>query len=848
MSQDEEIFAEALQLPAAERGEFLRRICPSDESCRVRVDALLSGHERAANFLRVPLAAGGSTLTAAAPLGRIGRYQLLEKIGEGGCGVVYLAEQQQPVRRRVALKLIKLGMDTNAVVARFEAERQALAMMDHPNIAKVFDAGASESGRPYFVMELVRGVPITKYCDQNHLTPRERIALFLPVCAALQHAHQRGIVHRDLKPSNILVTETDGAPVPKVIDFGVAKATQGRLTEHTLYTTVEQFIGTPVYMSPEQADSSGLDVDARSDIYTLGIVLFELLAGHPPFDAQSFAAAGVDAIRRQIREVDPPRPSIRVRSLSDADRATVAKSRAVAPAELPVLLRGELDWIIMRCLEKDRARRYATAQELAADLQRYLAHQPVIARPRSVAYVVRKFIRRHRSALGPASLLLAALAIGVWAWVRTEHRPPLEVPMSAASPAVRARELAQRAFAVSAKVDFMREDLVVAEDLARQATELDPTSARAWGVRAWVEAAFINRNWDLRPERLQTAQSLAEHALSLDPNEPEALNAQAQVLLTQRGLVAAERVARHAVAAAPDNFRSRLILAVTLGNLGRNDEVIKVLQDAQRRDPDNVLIHYDLAGFYESPRLGGHGPLNLAAAIDQHRAIMRLHPFGSSLVRLSRDEFLKGDLKEMRVALDQLSQMPIAAQTEDRAVYWAAFGALLERKPELALAATRLTAHNYFDHASIVSPKAWLTALAQSEAGHPNLAQTEWETAESVLRQRLRDDPTNKELYSSQLAITLAWLGRTEEAAQWIVLQQRVAKDELTLARAYRLAEYYGAIGAARETVFYAQKGHWSAGDLQFNPWWDKVRDTPEFQAEMKRVIAWYAAPASSKP
>ena len=845
MSRDEDIFAEVLELPAADRGEFLRRIAQEDQTRSARLEALLRGHERAlnfSNFLRAPLAAVGSTLTAAAPPSRIGRYQLLEKIGEGGCGVVYLAEQQEPVRRRVALKLIKLGMDTDAVVARFEAERQALAVMDHPNIAKVFDAGASESGRPYFVMELVRGVAITKYCDQNRLGLRERIALFIPVCAALHHAHQKGIVHRDLKPSNILVAETDGAPVPKVIDFGVAKATQGRLTEHTLYTTVEQFIGTPVYMSPEQADSSGLDLDARSDIYTLGVVLFELLAGQTPFDAQSLATTSVEAVRRQIREIDPPKPSTRLRTLSEGVRATLAKSRAVASAELPLLLRGDLDCIVMRCLEKDRTRRYATAQELAADLQRYLAHQPVLARPRSSAYVLRKFVRRHRSALGPAALLLAALGAGVWTWLRDEPRPPIATAVSVpSSPAIQARELTQRAFALCRKLGFLRGDLAVAEDLARQATELDPTSARAWGVRAWVEAAFCNRNWDRGSQRLQAAQSLAEHALSLDPNEPEALNAEAQVLIVQGDNAAAEGVARRAATAAPDDYISPILISAALHQLGRYDEQLKVLQDSERRDPDNVLIHYALATYYEtSPpvatKMGFDSRPNIETAIEQRRIIVRLHPFASNWVMLAEDGLTIGDLGQMQAALDQLGKMPLEDQSEDRAVYWAALGALCERKPELALAAAQLTARTYFDDALIASPKAWLTAWAQREAGHPDQARAEWETAASVLRRRLRDDPDNQERYTFQLATTLAWLGRTEEAAQWIEKIQGAAKEDLTPSRAAYFAEYYAALGDARETAFYVRKGALCAGCMRFSPEWDKVRDTPEIQTELRRI------------
>ena len=351
------------------------------------------------------------------PGDRIGRYKLLQQIGEGGCGVVYMAEQEEPVRRRVALKIIKLGMDTKAVVARFEAERQALAMMDHPNIAKVFDAGVcggmglptheSESrvgrpvphltGRPYFVMELVRGIPITKYCDENHLDPTARLELFIKVCHAIQHAHQKGVIHRDIKPSNILVTVNDGQPTPKVIDFGIAKATQGKLTDATIFTAFEQFIGTPAYMSPEQAEMSSLDIDTRSDIYSLGVLLYELLTGRTPFDPKEFAQAGVDQIRQQIREVEPQTPSRRLHTLEDDERTTISKLRNTAPAQLSLLLRGDLDWIVMPCLEKDRTRRYETANALARDIQRHLSHEPVVARPPSTVYLLQKLIRRHRS-------------------------------------------------------------------------------------------------------------------------------------------------------------------------------------------------------------------------------------------------------------------------------------------------------------------------------------------------------------------------------------------------------------------------------------------------------------------
>jgi serine/threonine protein kinase/tetratricopeptide (TPR) repeat protein len=347
------------------------------------------------------------------PGAQVGRYKLLEKIGEGGFGVVYVAEQKTPIRRRVALKIIKLGMDTRSVVARFEAERQALAMMDHPNIAKVLDAGATDAGRPYFVMELVRGVPITQYCDQHHVSPSERVNLFIQVCQAIQHAHQKGIIHRDIKPSNILVTLHDGIPIPKVIDFGIAKATQGDLTEKTIYTQFQQFIGTPAYMSPEQAEMSGLDVDTRSDIYSLGVLLYELLTGHTPFDAKELMQAGMDEMRRKIRQTDPLRPSYRLSAMTGADSTETAQRRGMDTHRLLTLLRGDLDWIVMKCLEKDRTRRYETANGLAVDLQRHLNNEPVVARPPSSVYRMRKFVRRNKLSVVAAAAIVLAILLGI---------------------------------------------------------------------------------------------------------------------------------------------------------------------------------------------------------------------------------------------------------------------------------------------------------------------------------------------------------------------------------------------------------------------------------------------------
>ncbi len=424
------VFTAAVALAATERAAYLDQACAGDPALRLKIEALLRVHDDVGDFLESPAEAAGPSPSPAPPSGpsgtiranpvpdekigtRIGRYKLREKIGEGGCGVVYVADQEEPVRRRVALKVIKLGMDTNAVIGRFEAERQALAMMDHPNIAKVLDAGATETGRPYFVMELVRGIRITEYCDQNNLSVPERLKLFTQVCQAIQHAHQKGIIHRDIKPSNILVTLHDGVPVPKVIDFGIAKATEGRLTDLTVYTELHQFIGTPAYMSPEQAEMSGLNIDTRSDIYALGVLLYELLTGQTPFNPQELAKAGLDEMRRTIREKEPPRPSTRLSTMLNAELTTVAKVHGTQPPKLIHLVRGDLDWIVMKALEKDRTRRYETANGLARDIQRHLNNEPVNARPPSGFYRFQKMVRRNKAAFVGATAVLAALIAGL---------------------------------------------------------------------------------------------------------------------------------------------------------------------------------------------------------------------------------------------------------------------------------------------------------------------------------------------------------------------------------------------------------------------------------------------------
>jgi serine/threonine protein kinase/tetratricopeptide (TPR) repeat protein len=375
----------------------------------------------------------------------IDRYKLLEKIGEGGFGVVYVAEQKEPVKRRVALKIIKLGMDTKQVVARFAAERQALALMDHPNIAKVLDAGTTTTGRPFFVMELVRGIKLTEYCDQHKLSTKERLDLFIQVCRAIQHAHQKGIIHRDIKPSNILVTLHDGVPVPKVIDFGIAKATQGELTEQTVYTQFQQFIGTPAYMSPEQAEMSGLDIDTRSDIYALGVLLYELLTGKTPFDPKELMAAGLDQMRRTIREKEPVRPSTRLSAMFDEDLTAVAQHRQTDAPKLVHLIRGDLDWIVMKALEKDRSRRYETASGVAMDIQRHLNNEPVVARPPSAVYRLQKAFRRNKLAFSAAMAVATALVIGLGlsTWLFLKERGTRQRAETAEREQTRQRQVAE---------------------------------------------------------------------------------------------------------------------------------------------------------------------------------------------------------------------------------------------------------------------------------------------------------------------------------------------------------------------------------------------------------------------
>jgi tetratricopeptide (TPR) repeat protein len=465
-NRPEEILHQAIKITEpAEQKKFLDKACEGNESLRAEVESLLKAYAKSGDFLEIPaidpnVTAQTNPLTEK-PGTVIGRYKILEKISEGGMAVVYMAEQKLPVRRKVALKIIKLGMDTKEVIARFEAERQALALMDHPHIAKVFDAGTTDSGRPYFVMEMVRGISITDYCDQQKLPTRERLELFLQVCNAVQHAHQKGIIHRDLKPSNIMVTLHDGRHIAVVIDFGIAKATSQQLTEKTLFTRYAQMIDTPEYMSPEQAEMSRMDVDTRTDIYSLGVLLYELLTGTTPLASDTLRAAGYAEIQRLIRESQPPKPSTRLSSLGETLSST-ALCRQTTPENLRKTLKGDLDWIVMKSLDKDRTRRYETAHALAEDIERHLRDEPVLAGPPSTVERCRKFVRRHRAMVGGAAVVLLVLLLGI-------------IGMAVfAFKADRARDEA------TAFVRFLEEDIF---------GTLDPWQAQNVGVEELLDAA-----------------------------------------------------------------------------------------------------------------------------------------------------------------------------------------------------------------------------------------------------------------------------------------------------------------------------------------------------------------------
>jgi len=541
---EEVIFDAAIAIrDRAEREAYVREACGGDERLLADVKALLAHHD-SASFLDTPALDPEITPEPSAPVEGpgevIGRYKLLEKLGEGGMAVVYMAEQERPIRRKVALKIIKLGMDTRQVIARFEAERQALALMDHPNIAKVLDAGATETGRPYFVMELVQGLAITEYCDQNNLSTKERLGLFVQVCGAVQHAHQKGIIHRDIKPSNVMVTHYDGEPVPKVIDFGIAKATNQKLTEKTVFTRYAHIIGTPAYMSPEQAELSDLDIDTRSDIYSLGVLVYELLTGTTPFSDKELRKVGYLEMQRVIREQEPPKPSTKLTMLGET-LTDIAKCRRVSPDVLARTIRGDLDWIVMKSLEKDRSHRYETPSALGGDVQRYLDDEPVVARGPSVGYRMQKFLRRRRSevlvAVLVAMLLGIALAV-LLMWSQDRQELAQAQAFREVNLLSQARELHARGQLQAA---LEKSESILDSEHVGPAARLLYAGILAEGQQSDEAVVTLEKLLDDRPEIAGAAYSLLARVLweapTLDPETLEridAYRAKAQALLEEK--------------------------------------------------------------------------------------------------------------------------------------------------------------------------------------------------------------------------------------------------------------------------------------------------------------------------
>ena len=630
-----QILEDALRLAPARRSAFLDSACGPDGELRAEVESLIASHEQAGSQF---LAAAAPEILELTPTDAhqpqiskaIGHYRLVEEIGRGGMGQVWLAEQAAPVKRRVALKLIKAGMYDDETVKRFQLERQSLAMMDHPSIAKVFETGATPEGQPYFAMEYVPGMPVTDYCDQKHLQIGERLELFIKVCGAVQHAHQKAIIHRDLKPTNILVQEIDGKPLPRIIDFGLAKAITPQTPGETLFTQFGSFVGTPGYMSPEQCDGTGLDVDTRSDVYSLGVVLYVLLTGRLPFQAKAGKELPMDEMMRLVREEDPPRPSTKVSS----DRETcsaVAEARGSEPKELVSLLRGDLDWITMRALEKDRNRRYGAASELAADLARYLSHEPVMARPASLSYRVSKFVRRNRTAAALGTIAALAIIAGVAGTLLQTYtaRRQRDVAYHERDRANRISELMARMFKASDPGEEGGNTVSAREILDRESQRIDSELANDSELQAQMMHLMGKAYRSLG--LFARAQSLFERSIEIarrtghldNPQVLDCMNDLATVLFYDARFADAERLQREALAIEqrtlglenPVTLMTMSDLSFTLsqgdnGQTGRIAEAVDLARQAfetQRRilGTDSVYTLWSMHNLAEALESGG---------------------------------------------------------------------------------------------------------------------------------------------------------------------------------------------------------------------------------------------------
>ena len=776
------IFCEALDRKSTEElARYLDAACGDDAELRVHVEELLASHGKAGNFLGGSATSFGATVIPEITEESgtvIGPYKLLQKLGEGGMGSVWVAEQSEPVKRRIALKLIKIGMDTTHVLRRFEAERQALALMEHQNIAKVLDAGATPQGRPYFAMELIKGIPISKYCDQEHLTPRERLELFIPVCQAVQHAHQKGVIHRDLKPSNVLIALYDGKPVPKVIDFGVAKATSQKLTERTLYTEVGQIVGTLEYMAPEQAELNNLDIDTRADVYSLGVILYELLAGSPPFTSEQLHGAAFNEMLRMIREDEPPKPSTR---LSSSDNLpSIAANRKLEPSRLTRLVHGDLDWIVMKALEKDRARRYETANGFAMDIQRYLADEPVSAGPPGAGYRLRKLVRRNRGPVIASVAVAIALVAGVAAVVVVQARANRELgakndELADEQAKVQARfEMAQKAIATFHT--GVSEDMLLKNDQFKELrTKLLKEAARFY---ADLEKLLAGET-DAKSRRLLAAgyDQLGDLTEKIG-SQPEALSVHRQALAILRELAGS----------AGADVETRLNVARSLWKVGRlldatGDKAGALAAWEEQRDLSERLAAEDPSGDVRAVLVRSHHnigqllsqtgkPAEALAAYEKALAIrQKLVDTNPTVNELQQD--LAWSHNDIGILLSQTGKPAEALASYEKAL------AIRQKLVDTNPTVTKFQSELALSHNDI--------GILLSQTGKPAEALAAHEKALAI-RQKLADANPAVNNFQSELALSRNSVGllltRTGKSAEGLAVQQNALAIQEKLADA----------------------------------------------------------------